>query len=70
MLGRGSGVDVSKGMLLVALGRDRLPGILDITTRYPFVVFGTMDTKAMTGLTAFVEGNTPSPLPVYFYEPG
>ena len=57
-------------MLLVALGRGRLPGILDITARYSFVVFGTMDGKVFAGLTARVAGSTVSSLPVYFYESG
>ena len=70
MQGRGAGVDVSEGMLLVALGRGRLPGILDITARHPFVVFGTMDGKVIAGLTACVVGTTASALPVYFYETG
>jgi len=57
-------------MLLVALGRGRLPGILDINARNPFVVFGTMDGKVLAGLTACVVGSTSSALPVYFYETG
>jgi hypothetical protein len=64
------GVDVSEGMLLVALGRGRLKKILDITVKHPFVVFGTMDGKVLAGLTAFVVGDTASTLPVYFYETG
>ena len=59
-----------EGMLLVALGRGRLPGILDITARHPFVVFGTMDRKALAGLISSVAGSTASALPVYFYETG
>ena len=70
MKGRGAGVDVSEGMLLVALGRGRLPGILDITVKHPFVVFGTMDREVFAGLTACVVGSTASALPVYFYETG
>ena len=61
---------VGEGMLLVALGCGRLPGILDITARHPFVVFGTMEGKVFAGLTACVVGNTASALPVYFYETG
>lgn len=61
---------MSEGMLLVALGRGRLPGILDIVVRHPFVVFGTMDGKILAGLTACVVGNAASSLPVYFYESG
>jgi hypothetical protein len=57
-------------MLLVALGHARLKGILDITGRHHFVVFGTMDGKVLARLTAFVVGNTASTLPVYFYETG
>jgi hypothetical protein len=66
----GERVDVSEGMLLVALGRGRLPGILDIIARHPFVVFGTMDRSVLAGLTACVLGSPPSYLPVYFYETG
>ena len=39
------------GMLLVALGCGRLPTIFDITARYHFVVFGTMDGNVFSGLT-------------------
>ena len=57
-------------MLLVALGRGRLPGILEITAKHPFVVFGTMDRNVLAGLTACVVGSTAFALPVYFYETG
>lgn len=57
-------------MLLVALSCGRLPRILDIAARYPFVVFGTMDRKVLAGLTACVVGSTTSVLPVYLYEAG
>ena len=57
-------------MLLVAIGRGRLPGILDITARHSFVVFGTMDGKIFADLNARVAGSTASSLPVYFYETG
>ncbi len=70
MQGRRAGVDVGEGMLLVALGCGRLPGIIDITARHPFVVFGTMDGQVLAGLTAGVVGSTASALPVYFYETG
>ena len=61
---------MSEGMLLVALGRGRLPGILNIASKQPFVVFGTMDGKVLAGLNACVVGDTASALPVYFYETG
>ena len=57
-------------MLLVALGRGRLPGILDIAARHPFVVFGTMDGKVLAGLNACVVDSMSSTLPVFFYETG
>lgn len=57
-------------MLLVALGCGRLPGMLDVAARRPFVVFGTMEGEALAGLAACVAGNTASALPVYFYETG
>ena len=66
----GEGVGVGEGMLLVALGCGRLPGILDIIARHPFVVFGTMEGKVFAGLTACVVGSRASALPVYFYETG
>lgn len=56
--------------LLAALGRGRLPGILDIASRHHVVVFGTMDGKVLNRLTARVAGITISDLPVYFYETG
>ena len=61
---------MNEGMLLVALGRGRLPGIFDITARHPFVVFGAMDRSVLAGLTVCVLGSAPSSLPVYFYETG
>jgi len=70
MQGRGAGVDVGEGMLLVALGCGRLPGILDIIVRHPFVVFGTVEGKVFAGFTTCVVGSTASALPVYFYETG
>jgi hypothetical protein len=57
-------------MLLVALGCGRLPGMLDIAARQPFIVFGTMDGGIFAGLTACIVGSTTSALPVYFYETG
>ena len=63
-------VDLSGRMLLVALGRGRLPGILDITARRPFVVFGTMDGSVLSGLTNCDADRMASGLPVYFYETG
>jgi len=68
--GRGAGVGMGEGMLLVALGCGRLPGILDIAARHPFVVFGTMEGEVFAGLTAQVVESTASALPVYFYETG
>jgi hypothetical protein len=60
-------VEMGKRMLLVALGCCRLPGILDIAARRSFVVFGTMEGKALAGLNA---GSSAPVLPVYFYEIG
>jgi len=64
------GVDVCEGILLVALGRGRLPRMLDITARHPFVVFGTMDGKVLASLTGCVVDSTVPTLPVYFHETG
>jgi len=61
---------VGEGILLVALGCGRLPGIFDITARHPFVVFGTMDGKVFADLTDRVMDSKASALPVYFYETG
>jgi hypothetical protein len=55
-------------MLLVAIGCGRLPGMLDVAARHPFVVFGTMGGEVFAGFTA--SGFTVSALPVYFYETG
>jgi hypothetical protein len=68
--GQEKGGGVGQGMLLVALSCGRLPGILDISARHPFVVFGTMEGKAFASLTACVVGCTASALLVYFYETG
>ena len=57
-------------MLLVALGRGRLRGMLDVAAGHPFVVLGTMDGKLLAGLTASSENGPSSALPVYFYETG
>jgi hypothetical protein len=61
---------VGEGMLLVAIGCGRLPGILDIAARHPFVVLGTMEGAVLAGLTACVVGSKTWTLPVYFYETG
>jgi hypothetical protein len=58
-------MNMNKGMLLVAIGRGRLPGILDTTAKQSFVVFGTIDDEVLTG---FTDNNMD--LPVYFYETG
>lgn len=58
------------GMLLVALGCGRLPGILDVAEKHSLVVFGTMEGEVLADLTACVMGSTTSALPVYFYETG
>lgn len=59
-------------MLLVALGcgRAHLPGIFEITTRHPFVVFGAMDGEVLAGLAARIADSSVTTLPVYFYETG
>ena len=57
-----------KEILLVALGRGRLPEILDTTARHSFVVFGTMYGKVLAKLNTYVGGNTTTALQVYFYE--
>ncbi len=57
-------------MLLVAIGCGRLPGIFAIASRHPFVVFGTMEGKALAGLTACAAGSAAPAVPVYFYETG
>ena len=59
-----------KEILLVALGRGRLPEILDTTARHSFVVFGTMYGKVLAKLNTYVGGNTTTALQVYFYETG
>jgi hypothetical protein len=58
---------MGEGLLLVAIGCGRLPGIFEITARQPFVVFGTMEGEVFAGLTAC---GTAFALPVYFYETG
>jgi len=63
-------VGVGEEMLLVALGCSRLPAILDIAARHPFVAFGTMEGEVLAGLIDGVVGSLVSALPVYFYETG
>jgi hypothetical protein len=57
-------------MLLVALGCGRLPGILDVSAKHSFVVFGTMERRALAELAGCMEGNLESAMSVYFYETG
>jgi len=61
---------VGEGMLLVAIGCGRLPGMLDIAANRGFVVLGTMEGRALTDLANSISGRTASRLPVYFYETG
>ena len=56
--------NMNKGMLLVAVGCGRLPGILDIVKKHSFVVFGTMDESPVEKSTLIKDS------PVYFYETG
>lgn len=57
-------------MLLVALGCGRLPAMLDLAAKRPFVVFGTMEEKAFIELAACLKACDADPLQVYFYETG
>lgn len=57
---------MGEGMLLAALGRGRLPRILDVAARRPFVVFGTLEGEVLAGLDTST--GTASALPVYLYE--
>jgi hypothetical protein len=59
---------MGEGMLLVALGCGRLPRILDIASRHPFVVFGTMEGEVLSRLADV--GSTASVLQVFFYGTG
>ena len=61
---------MGKGALIVAIGCGRLPGILEITTRHSFVVFGTMDGEVFSDLSAKISDSTTSSSPVNFYETG
>jgi fructose-1,6-bisphosphatase/sedoheptulose 1,7-bisphosphatase-like protein len=61
---------VKEEMILVALGRGRLKGIIDIIARHTFVVFGTMDGNVLADLTACFTDTQTSEIPVYFYETG
>jgi hypothetical protein len=54
---------MGEGLLLVALGCGRLPRMLDIAARRPFIVFGTLEREVLASIAA-------SNLPVYFYETG
>ena len=61
---------MGKGALIVAIGCGRLPGILEITTRHSFVVFGTMDGAVLSDLSARISDGTAFSFPAYFYETG
>jgi hypothetical protein len=63
-------VGVGEGMLLVAIGCGRLPGMLNIAAKHALVVFGTMEGTLLAGLTAPVLSSAASALSVYFYEAG
>jgi len=57
-------------MLLVALGCGRLPAMLELAAKRPFVVFGTMEETAFIELAACGKDCDTHPLQVYFYETG
>ena len=61
---------MEKKMLLVAIGCSRLPGIMDIAAKNPFVVFGTMDGSAFADPDHLAQYHAAPGLPVYFYETG
>ncbi len=58
------------GVLLVAIGCSRLPGMFDIASRHPFVAFGAMDEKVFSDLANNVPDRTAPNVPTYFYETG
>ncbi len=62
-------MDVAEGILLVAVGCGRLSGILDISAKRPFVVFGTLDAQVLGDLAVCL-GDAAREVPVYFYETG
>ena len=57
-------------MLLVALGCGRLPAMIELAAKRPFVVFGTMEETAFIELAACGKDCDTHPLQVYFYETG
>ncbi len=57
-------------MLLVALGCGRLPGILNIAAKHPFVVFGTMEGERLADFAACDAEAVMQGIPVYLYETG
>ena len=61
---------MGEDVIFVALGRGRLPGIFEIAASRPFVVFGTMDGKALAGFDTRSEGGMVSSSHAYFYETG
>ena len=60
---------MNKGMLLVAIGCGRLPGIIDIVKKHSFVVFGSMDDLPLSHFTDYADSNI-TDTKVYFYETG
>jgi len=61
---------MDEGMLLLAIGCSRLPGMFNIAAKHPFVVFGTMDENVLAGLVNCVADHRAPNVSAYFYETG
>ncbi|MDR3555862.1 MAG: hypothetical protein P4L55_13985 [Syntrophobacteraceae bacterium] len=70
-LGKMGGIemDVAEGILLVAIGCGRLPGMVDAAAKRSRIVFGTMDVQVLAELAVRL-GESASEISVYFYESG
>jgi hypothetical protein len=61
---------MDEDVLLAAVGCGRLQRILDIAKKHGFVVFGTMERKALARLGNRAVSGKAVPPSVYFYETG
>jgi hypothetical protein len=62
-------MEVAEGILLVAIGCGRLPGMVDAAAKRSRIVLGTMDAQVLSELAVRLGESAPE-VAVYFYESG